>query len=100
MRPPADAYQELPSISALCHHSQLAILTTLQTTLRLAEQVLAIEHPDHGFLNPFADVSSPEDILAQLVLDRCRELSQVLWYYQRAVCPAASLPDTTHESYF
>jgi hypothetical protein len=88
-------------MAQLWDHSQLSSLATLQATLRLAGQVLAIEHPDRGFLNPFGDISTPDDILAQLIVDRCRELSKLLTCYRRTVCPTATpLPSTANENYF
>jgi hypothetical protein len=87
MRPLPHCHQELPSTDHLCESPQLAILAILQSSLRVTGQVLDIQHPELDSPEYLQDDSVTDDLLAQLIVDRCRELSELVTYYRRVLHP-------------
>ena len=91
MRPLPQANQELPSTDHLCESPQLAILAILQSSLRVTCQVLDIQHPELDSPAYLQDDAVTDDLLAQLIVDRCRELSELVTYYRRVLHPEERL---------
>lgn len=91
MNPLPACAQDLPSTDHLCQAPQLASLAVLQAALRLATQVLDIQHPEIGALPDLAadGDSAVDSILAQLIVDRCRELSELVTCYRLNLHPPA-----------
>jgi hypothetical protein len=87
MRPLPRTHQELPSTDHLCDSPQLAALALLQATLRVSGQVLDIQHPELDSPAYMHDDPSTDDLLAQLIVDRCRELSELVTYYRCVLHP-------------
>lgn len=87
MRPLPRTHQELPSTDHLCESPQLAALALLQATLRVSGQVLDIQHPALDSPSCMQDDPCTDDLLAQLIVDRCRELSELVTYYRRILHP-------------
>jgi hypothetical protein len=87
MKPLPHSHQELPSTDHLCESPQLAILAVLQSALRVTGQVLDIQHPELDCPAYLQDDSVTDDLLAQLIVDRCRELSELVTYYRRVLHP-------------
>ncbi len=82
MNPLPSCTQNLPSTSTLCESPQLASLAILQATLRLVSQVLDIHHHHLGSLDNLAPDADTPEILAQLITDRSRELSELVTCYR------------------
>lgn len=89
MKPLPAATQNLPSTNGLCCFPQLAIVASLQASLRLTGQVLDIQHPDSQSLTAALADDDTDSLLAQLIIDRCRELSELLTCYQHALMQPA-----------
>jgi hypothetical protein len=87
MRPLPRTHQELPSTDHLCESPQLAALALLQASLRVSGQVLDIQHPELDSLAYMHDAPSTDELLAQLIVDRCRELSELVTYYRCVLHP-------------
>lgn len=87
MNPLPRLHQELPSTDHLCEFPQLAALALLQANLRVAGQVLGIQHPELGSQQLLRDPPDPDELLAQLIIDRCRELSELVTNYRRVLHP-------------
>lgn len=81
MRPLPRSHHELPSTDHLCESPQLAAVALLQVNLRIVGQVLGIQHPELGSLRLLQDPPDPDELLAQLIIDRSRELSELLTTY-------------------
>ena len=92
MRPLPSCAQTLPSTDHLCQSPQLASLAVLQAALRLASQVLDIQHPELGALCDLAPDGDTDSILAQLIIDRCRELSELITCYHVTLHPPRDSP--------
>lgn len=87
MNPLPRSHQELPSTDHLYEAPQLATLALLQANLRVAGQVLGIQHPELGSLQPLRDPPESDELLAQLIIDRCRELSELVTKYRQVLHP-------------
>lgn len=87
MKPLPACAASLPSTNHLCESPQLAVLATLQSNLRLAAQVLDIQHPELGSLPDIFPDPDADSLLAQLIIDRCRELSELVLCYRLALHP-------------
>lgn len=87
MMPLPRTQQELPSTDHLCESPQLAALALLQASLRVSGQVLDIQHPELDSPAYMHDDPSTDDLLAQLIVDRCRELSELVTYYRCILHP-------------
>ncbi len=74
MNPVPPSSQPLPSTRDLCVSPELAVLAVLESTLRV---------PLAGTLE--ALTPDPDAILAQLIIDRCRELSELVSSYRTAL---------------
>jgi hypothetical protein len=83
----------IPSTDELCEFPQLATIAVLQDCLRVAGQVLSIQHPETGALCTMPPDFDTESILAQLMIDRCRELSELITCYRQAIDSPASCRD-------
>lgn len=90
MKPLLRAHQELPSTDHLCDAPQLAVLAVLQASLRITGQVLDIQHSGLDSPSYMQDDPCTEDLLAQLIVDRCRELSELVTYYRQVLHPEKS----------
>lgn len=75
MKPVPSASQPLPSTDQLCQSPELAVL---QSSLRVTSQVLDIQNPLAGTLEALTPDPDVDAILAQLIIDRCRELSELV----------------------
>lgn len=94
MKPVPACSNDLPSTMDLCDAPQLAVLATLQSNLRVASQVLDIRHPETGSLANLVPDPRPTSILAQLIIDRSRELSELLSCYRLSLTlPSEPPPD-------
>lgn len=90
---------ELPSAVALLDAPQLSSLSLLQAALRVVPRDLNL-HDEN--VRPLCDLlldrppNAPASVLAQLIIDRCRELSELLAAYRTALAhppdPFASDP--------
>jgi hypothetical protein len=85
MNPLPACAQALPSTDHLCEAPQLACLAVLQAALRITGQVLDIQHPEIGSLRVLMAAGDTDSILAQLIIDRCLELSELLTCYRLAL---------------
>ena len=92
MKPVPSCTNDLPSTLHLCDAPQLAVLATLQSNLRVASQVLDIRHPETGTLANLVPDPRPTSILAQLIIDRCRELSELVSCYRLSLVLPSELP--------
>ncbi|MFW5738836.1 MAG: hypothetical protein ACOC1F_00575 [Myxococcota bacterium] len=63
----------------------------LQAAVRVASQVLDIQHPELGSLDTLAPHADTDSILAQLIIDRGRELSELITCYRITLHPPASV---------
>lgn len=91
MKPLPATRQNLPSTNRLCCFPQLAIVASLQANLRITGQVLDIQHPESQSLTAALADSDTDSLLAQLIIDRCRELSELLTCYQHSLMQPACL---------
>jgi hypothetical protein len=87
MKPLFRSHQELPSTDELGMSPQLAALALLQASLRVSGQVLDIQHPELDSPTYMQDDPCTDDLLAQLIVDRCRELSELVTYYRQVLHP-------------
>jgi hypothetical protein len=87
MKPLFRSHQELPSTDELGMSPQLAALALLQASLRVSGQVLDIQHPELDSPSCMLDDPCTDDLLAQLIVDRCRELSELVTYYRQVLHP-------------
>ena len=87
MKPLLRSHQELPSTDHLCESPQLAALALLQASLRVSGQVLDIQHSELDSPSYMQDNPCIDDLLAQLIVDRCRELSELVTHYRQALHP-------------
>jgi hypothetical protein len=83
---------EVPSTGEIEDAPQSAILSVLEHALGLAGSCLEVEHPCLGNLGEcYAKRLPPrQQLLAQLIVDRCAELSRLIDWYRRS-CPRSSL---------
>lgn len=89
MNPLPPRLPELPPIIALADSPQLAALVLLQTALRVVSTSLDLYHPGLGSVQDVArDARAwPPSLLAQLIVDRCRELGDLVAAYRIALHP-------------
>ena len=87
MKPLPVCSQALPSTVELCDAPQLAAIAALQASLRLTSQVLDIQHPELGSLGDLLPDGDTDSVIAQLIVDRCRELSELVTCYRVALHP-------------
>ena len=86
-RPPA-SHTELPSTVALLDAPQLASISLLQAALRVVPTDIDLHDSN---LRPLCDLlldcppNVPASLLAQLIVDRCRELSELVTAYRTAL---------------
>jgi hypothetical protein len=92
MKPLLRSHQELPSTDHLCDSPQLAALALLQASLRVSGQVLDIQHPELDSPSYMQADPCTDDLLAQLIVDRCRELSELVTYYRQLLHPERPNP--------
>ena len=86
--------QPLPSASDLCASPELAVLAGLQSTLRVTSLVLDVQNPLASTLEAMTPEPDVDPILAQLIIDRCRELSKLVSSYRTVLNrPPSWLPD-------
>jgi hypothetical protein len=87
MSHPTDS--DLPSSAALVDAPQLSSLALLQVALRVVPRDLDLHDSN---VRPLCDLvlddypNSTAAILAQLIIDRCRELSELASAYRTALC--------------
>jgi hypothetical protein len=81
---------DLPSMIALADSPQLASMALLQTALRVVSTSLDLYHPGLGSVKQVArdEHAWPPSLLAQLIADRCHELSDLIAAYRIALHPA------------
>jgi hypothetical protein len=84
---------EVPALHELEQAPETGILGVLEHTLLVAAASLAVEHPSVGQLDICYEGRVPPRaaLLAQLVVDRCTELSDLIGWYRRSCCLA--VPD-------
>lgn len=87
MSPLPRSHQDLPSTDHLYESPQLAALALLQANLRVAGQVLGIQHLELGSQHLSQNPPDPDELLAQLIMDRCRELSELVTNYRWVLHP-------------
>jgi hypothetical protein len=87
MNPVPSSSQHLPSTDELCQSPELAVLAILQSALRVASQVLDIQNPLAGTLDALSPDPDVDAIVAQLIIDRCRELSELVSSYRTLLHP-------------
>jgi hypothetical protein len=81
-------HTELPSAVALLDAPQLSSLSLLQAALRVVPRDLDLHDSN---VQPLCNllleclVNAPATILAQLIIDRCRELSELVTAYRTAL---------------
>lgn len=90
MNPLPSCAQSLPSTDQLCEAPQLAALAALQASLRLTAQVLDIQHPELGSRRALVAEGDTDSVIAQLIIDRCRELAELVTCYRLALHPNAA----------
>lgn len=101
MNPVPPSSQPLPSTSDLCVSPELAVLAVLQSTLRVTSQVLDIQNPLAGTVEALTPDPDVDAILAQLIIDRCRELSELVSSYRTVLQrPPSWLPYGLRQSAF
>ncbi len=81
---------EVPDVHEIEDAPQTAILGVLEHTLQVAGTSLIVEHPPLGALGECYEGRVPPRnvLLAQLIVDRCSELSELIGWYRRS-CPRA-----------
>jgi hypothetical protein len=88
MKPLPPSPDELPSSYAIADSPQLASLALLHSALRVAPIALDVQHPHLGCINtPPHDDAWPAALLAGLIVDRCRELSELIAVYRALLDP-------------
>lgn len=77
---------EVPGLHEIEDAPQTAILGVLEHTLLVASSSLMVEHPSIGQVSECYEGRVPPRnvLLAQLVVDRCAELSDLLGWYRRS----------------
>ncbi len=101
MNPIPPTSQALPSTSELCVSPELAALAILQASLRVTSQVLDIQNPEAGTLAALTPDPDAEAIVAQLIIDRCRELSELVSSYRTLLQrPPSWLPEGLRQPVF
>jgi hypothetical protein len=86
---------ELPSAVALLDAPQLASLSLLQAALRVVPRDLDLHDSN---VQPLCDLlldcpaNVPASMLAQLIIDRCRELSELVAAYRTALSHPPDAP--------
>ena len=70
---------------------EMAILGVLEHALFVAGTTLGVEHPPVGRVSEWYEGRLPprQVLLAQLIVDRCTELAELVAWYRRS-CPPAS----------
>jgi hypothetical protein len=96
--------EDLPSTAQLYDAPQLGTLALLQAALRIASTELDLHdsnvRPLHQLLLDSPD-NLPASILAQLIIDRCGELSELISAYRTALQhPSWPPPTDSLDSYF
>jgi hypothetical protein len=82
------SHTELPSAVALLDAPQLASISLLQAALRVVPTDIDLHDSN---LRPLCDLlldcpaNVPASLLAQLIVDRCRELSELVTAYRTAL---------------
>jgi hypothetical protein len=96
---------EVPATYELEQVPETGILGVLEHTLLVAAASLAIEHPSVGQLDICYEGREPPRgvLLAQLVVDRCAELSDLIGWYRRSCCrgfPDRDVEDPEEQTLF
>ena len=96
---------EVPAIHELEQAPETGILGVLEHTLLVAAASLGIEHPSVGQLDICYEGREPPRgaLLAQLVVDRCTELSDLIGWYRRSCCrgfPDGDVEDPGEQTLF
>lgn len=81
---------EVPGVGEIEDAPQSAVLSVVEHALAVASTCLQVEHPYLEQLGENYERQLPprQLLLAQLVVDRCRELSGLIGWYRRS-CPRA-----------
>jgi hypothetical protein len=81
---------ELPRPAEIEDAPQSAVLAVVEHALGVASTSLLVEHPCLGQLGLCYEGRLPprQSLLAQLIVDRCTELSELIRWYRRS-CPRA-----------
>jgi hypothetical protein len=81
---------EVPGVGEIEDAPQSAVLSVVEHALGVASTCLEVEHPCLGQLGESYEGRLPprQQLLAQLIVDRCRELSGLISWYRRS-CPRA-----------
>jgi hypothetical protein len=81
---------EIPDVHEIEDAPQTAILGVLEHALLVACSSLMVEHPSIGQVSEcYEGRVPPRDVLlAQLVVDRCTELSDLIGWYRRSCARA------------
>jgi len=81
---------EVPRPAEIEDAPQTAILAVLEHALQVASTCLVVEHPCVGQLGECYEGRVPprQYLLAQLIVSRCSELSELICWYRRS-CPRA-----------
>ena len=81
---------EVPGIGEIEDAPQSAVLAVVEHALGVASTCLEVEHPCLGQLGECYEGRLPprQYLLAQLIVDRCAELSKLISWYRRS-CPRA-----------
>jgi hypothetical protein len=88
---------ELPSAVALLDAPQLSSLSLLQAALRVVPRDLDLHDSN---VRPLCDLlldcppNTPASMLAQLIIDRCRDLSELVTAYRTALSHPPDALDT------
>lgn len=79
---------EVPGSAELEDAPQSAILAVLEHALLVGRTSLIVEHPCVGQLGECYEGQLPPSysLLAQMIVDRCSELSELIGWYRRS-CP-------------
>ena len=83
---------EVPAAGEIQDAPQSAVLAVVEHALGVASTCLEVEHPCVGLLAEQYEGRLPprQMLLAQLIVDRCRELSGLITWYRRS-CPRSAL---------
>lgn len=81
---------EVPGVGEIEDAPQSAVLSVVEHALAVASSCLEVEHPCLGQLEECYEGRLPprQLLLAQLIANRCRELSGLISWYRRS-CPRA-----------
>lgn len=79
---------EVPDVHEIEDAPETAILGVLEHALQVGSTSLIVEHPPIGALSECYEGRVPPRnvLLAQLIVDRCSELSELIGWYRRS-CP-------------